>query len=139
MSSYPEIIAGLHERFATVEGIVAFGVGEPRAVQDTPYLYTLFDRVEITDEPGRAVGFRYFSLHRLLLATQDTEQAEAALLPFVDALPASVEADPRLAGRIFSGMARLSSAEAVWVRIAGVVFRALDYTSEVLDKRPRNA
>jgi hypothetical protein len=134
--SYADIVAGLHERFATVAGIVGIGIGEPDSVADTPYLYTLLDEVVHEPPQGTVAVARYRSLHRLLFATQDTEQAESALLPLVDAVVDAVDADATLDGVLTLGYARITDARGVWVTINGTLYRAVDFISEAIDKRP---
>jgi hypothetical protein len=131
--SYETVVEGLHERFATVEGIVGIQLGEPASIQATPYLYTLLDEVERT-QAGQMTMMRYRSLHRLCFDTQDMEAAEAQLAGYVNAVPASVDADPQLTGRITGGLARISQGRATWVKLNGTLFRCLDYTSDVLEK-----
>jgi len=131
--SYADIVAGLHERFTTVDGIASILDYEPSSIQTTPTLYTLLDNVDITQR-GQVKSTTYRLLHRLVFRWQDREQCEVEMMPFVDSLPAAVEADPHLGGRISSGLARIEHIDAVWVRIANVTYRALDARSIVVVK-----
>lgn len=135
--SYTTVIEGLHAIFATIDGIVGVGLGEPKAIAATPYLYTLLDEVERT--PGQLTAMRYRSLHRLCFATQDNEAAETALVEYVNALPAAVDADAQLGGRLSAGIAALSRGQATWVKLNGTLYRCLDYVSDVVEKFPRGA
>ncbi len=137
--SYTSVIEGLHERFATVIGLKVLLVGEPTSVQDSPLLYSLVERVEReaqATKPGHTLmRVTYRTLHRLCLKWQDNPTAEAELLALADAIPAAIEADPKLGGRI-TGDAHLSGAEAGWVTIGGTTYRVLDFYSEVLELAP---
>lgn len=126
--SWATLLAGLDERFATVAGIAAILDYEPTSVQATPLFYSLFEGYELTGEAGTK-SRRYRGVHYLLVDWQEAEQAELELIPFVDAIPAAVEADPQLGGRIPNGFAEISSGEGVWVEIAGIKYRGIEFHS----------
>lgn len=131
--SYAGVIEGLHERFATVPGIAAILDYEPSSVQVSPLLYSVLDRVEL-GRMGQVRTYRYYILHRLLIRWQDGSAAERELIPFVNAIPAAVSADPHLGGRLGNGIAEIESIDALWTKIAGVEYRTLDFMSNVLEK-----
>lgn len=133
MGSYTTIVAGLHERFATITGIAVILDYEPKTIHATPTLYTLLDSFN-PEQRGQIKLRRYRILHRLVFKWLDNEQAEQELMPFVDSVPASVRADPHLGGRITSGVAVIEEGFAVFVVIGGTMYRALDFYSSVLDK-----
>ncbi|HEU4328065.1 MAG TPA: hypothetical protein VFS21_33320 [Roseiflexaceae bacterium] len=131
--TYEDVRDGLHELFLTVPGIVACLNYEPLAIDQPPIIYSLLDSFE-RSQNGGVTAMRYRILHRLCLAWQDNEQAEAQLTTFVNAIPAVVDRNPQLAGRIPSGLARIAEAQAVWVKIGSTTYRALDCYSDVLTK-----
>jgi hypothetical protein len=133
MTIYQDVLDGLHAAFAAVPGIVNVLDYVPAAIHDTPTLYTMLDSVEVS-KTGQIKTRRYRILHRLILLWQDNEQAELAVAPFVDSIPAALDADPQLGGKIASGWAEIASIDAVWVTIQNVEYRALDFYSEVLVK-----
>ncbi|GAB4203609.1 MAG: hypothetical protein OHK0022_27940 [Roseiflexaceae bacterium] len=133
LPSYRVVRDGLHERLLTVPGIVACFGYEPAAIDQPPIIYSLLDKFERSTSAG-IVTMRYRILHRLCLAWQDNEQAEEQLADFVNAIPAAIDADPQLGGRIPSGLARIADAQAVWVRIGDATYRALDCYSDVVAK-----
>lgn len=133
MSTYANIISGLHTVLAGVTGIDVVLNYAPTAVHDTPLIYTILDSAEISR--GAQVTTRKFRImHRLVVPWQDNEQAEIQIMPFVDSIPAAIDADPTLGGVITSGMAQIVDIEAAWINIAGVEYRALDFYSLVTDK-----
>lgn len=131
--AYLDIVTGLHTRFAAAGGITKLLAYEPTAIHEPPVLYSLLDRVTY-EHAGQVKATRYRILHRLCFRWQDYEQAELELMPFVDAIPASVRADPRLGGALGRGLATISEAQGVFVKIGGATYRALDFYSDVLDK-----
>lgn len=131
------IMAGLVERFQTVSGLIVLDY-EPTTIEP-PTLYTLLDGFERSQQ-GQLTVMRYRFMSRLCIRWQDNEYAERELLPFVNAIPAAVDADPQLGGRISSGLARVVSAagdaQRPLVRIGNVDYRAVDFFSDVLHKFP---
>ncbi|MFZ1484022.1 MAG: hypothetical protein WAS36_03340 [Candidatus Saccharimonadales bacterium] len=131
--SYSAILAGLNERFATVPTIARVLDYEPTSIQAFPTLYSLLDRVEYLPA-GQVRATRYRVLHRLCLRWQDNERAEEQLVPYVDSLAAAIRADPRLGGRITSGLATVVEAQGTFVVIGGALLRCLDLYTETLVK-----
>lgn len=131
--SYSTVLTGLHVRFATVAGIANLLMYEPTAIHDLPTLYSLFQDVSIT-RSGQIRAVHYRTLHRLLLRWQDFEQAELEVIPFVDSIPLSVEADPHLGGVIVSGFAEINECKAGWTEIGSTTYRSLDFYSDVIVK-----
>ena len=133
MSTYAAIVDGLHTALAGVSGINVVLDYAPTSVHETPLMYSLLDHIEISR--GAQVTTRRFRiLHRLLVPWQDNEQAEIQIEPFVDSVVDAIDADPTLGGVITSGLAQIEEVEALWVTIAGVEYRALDFYSLVIDK-----
>ncbi len=133
--TYGAIVEGLHERFETVAGIRRIYDYEPATLQATPALYTVLERVE-RQQGGPLMVSRYRILHRLCLRWQDNEHAEEELIPYVNAIPDALDADPQLGGRITSGIARIAEAEAGFATINGTLYRVLDFYSDVVHKAP---
>lgn len=131
--SYATVLEGLHERFATVPGIVAILNYAPTAFHDTPLLYSLLDKVTIS-RSGQVRARKYRILHRLVVRWQDNEQAEQQIIPLVDSIPDAVDADQHLGGRLASGFAEITEIEGVWVTVGGTEYRALDFYSTVIEK-----
>jgi hypothetical protein len=123
----------MHERLATVTGIKVCLDYEPTEIQQPPIIYSLLDAFE-RSQAGQVTVMRYRILHRLVIAWVHNERAEQQLASFVNAIPAAIDADPQLGGRIASGLARIADGQAVWVKIGGTTFRCLDCYSDVLTK-----
>lgn len=131
--SYETALAGLHECFRRVPRIQAILDYEPTSIQAWPTLYSLFDGAEFARR-GQVKSTTYRTLHRLVFLWQDNERAEEEMIPYIDLIPAVVAADPHLSGALASGLATIDSVNAVWVTIAGVQCRALDFYSTVVEK-----
>ena len=133
MSDYADIIDGLHDVFAAVSGLDVVLDYAPTAVHETPLMYSILDSVEVS-KGGQVTTRRFRILHRLLVPWQDNEQAEVQIMPFVDSVVDAIDADPTLGGVLVKGLAQITDIEALWVTIAGVEYRALDFYSLVIDK-----
>ena len=96
-------------------------------------MYSILDSVEVS-KGGQVTTRRFRILHRLLVPWQDNEQAEVQIMPFVDSVVDAIDADPTLGGVLVKGLAQITDIEALWVTIAGVEYRALDFYSLVVDK-----
>lgn len=134
--SYATVLAGLHAAFGTVDGITVTLAYEPRAIQVTPTLYSLLDSFEVINDNvfGATPDYRYRVLHRLVFAWQDNEQAEAALIPFVNAIPEAVFGYEALRTTITNGgYSYIVAGDAGWVDIGNVTYRSLDFYSETLE------
>lgn len=133
--SYAAVIEGLKVRFATIPSIKLILDYEPTSIHDAPLLYMLFDNAPRT-QTGQVTVMPYRVLCRLAIRWVDNELAERELIPFVNSLPAAIDADATLGGKIASGMARVTNVQGVFVTIGGVLYRALDVTVEATDKGP---
>ena len=131
--SYNEIVDGLHCRFETVSGLKSILKFEPASINATPMIYSLFVNVRNEDRGQRKVRI-YRTMHRLVVARQDYAKAELLALPYIDSIPDSVKADPRLDGAITGGLASVVDARGGYATIDGVVFRIIDFFSEVTAK-----
>jgi hypothetical protein len=131
--SYATVLGGLHTVFESVGGIAAVLDYEPTTVQVSPLMYSLLDSVEVT-RAGQVMAYRYHIMHRLMVPLQNNPQAEQILIPYVNSIPAAIDADPHLGTVLTNGIATIESIDAVFVTFAGVVFRALNFYSNVLEK-----
>lgn len=137
------VYLGLEERFKTVADLRNIILGEPTAAHDLPCLYTAFegfDRVLGGLPPAdNLTGMTYRFVHRLLIRWQDRSEAEEELLHFINSIPAAVDAEPTLGGRITRGNARISEGLAGFQMVGDTKYRAIDFFSTVLEKAPRSA
>lgn len=142
--SYQDVVEGLHERFLTIPDFPAYnGAGdlinllkyEPGVIHHTPTIYTLLDGFE-RNASGQLTAMHYRILHRLVIQWQDNEQAELELMPFVHSVPAAVDVDQTLGGRITMGLARITSAQSGFIIISQTKYRCLDFFSTVPTKAP---
>lgn len=131
--SYETVLAGLHERFATVEGIVNILDYVPSSIQATPTLYSVFDHLDVS-KSGQVITYRWRIQHRLLVRWQDNEQAEAEIVAYIDDLIEAVDADPHLGGALTAGYAQITEVDGGWVTVGGGEYRVLDFISTVVEK-----
>jgi hypothetical protein len=130
--SYSDVLEGLHERFAlVVETDLNLIIGEPTAIHQVPALYSVLESFDRSYD-GELVRVRYRTLHRLCIRWQDNLAAEEELAELVNAIPAMVEADPRLGKRLKArGDSKIVAGDAGWTTIGGTEYRSLDFHSEV--------
>lgn len=131
--AYSDVLNGLHGRFATVSGLKNILGYEPASVNATPMIYSLFVGV-VNGDKGQVKSRTYRTMHRLVVARQDYAQAETLVLPYVDSIVDAVKADPRLGGAVTSGLASITEARGGYSTINGVVYRIVDFFSEVTAK-----
>lgn len=137
VSGCSAILAGLHERFLTVDGIDACLAYEPTALAPSQVvIYSLLERFEIEHNDNLTLStVTYEFRHRLCLPWHDPEQADVQLRQYADLLPAAVEEDVRLDGRLKRGMAVVATGEAGWAVIGQAEYRILDLVSRVIETR----
>lgn len=140
--SYEKVIDGLEACFQAVEGIKIVLRYEPTTVQDAPLMYMLFDEAPRT-QTGQVTVMPYRILCRLCFRWQDNEKAELELIPFVNRVPAAIDAAPNLpiptdppTSAIASGMARVIAIVGGFTTIGDVLYRSIDFTVEAVDKGP---
>lgn len=75
---------------------------------------------------------RYSILSRLYLLWQENDTAEEALKPYVNSLPAAVDADQSLGGR--ASLARVEAGRRGFITVAGTLYLVLELTADVLEK-----
>jgi hypothetical protein len=127
---------GLEERFRTVTGLRSVVLGEPTGDLDLPGLYTAYIGFDRTLGRDQMTVMEHRFMHRLIIRWQDNAQAEMQLLTLLNAIPASVELDIQLGGRLLQGIARITDGDAGFVTIGGVKYRCVDYTTLVTEKAP---
>lgn len=130
--SYASIVAGIQTRLNTVTSLVSNLAYAPAAVNDTPMTYILLDGAELTEQ-SQALTVMYDVTVRLIVRWQDNEQAEAQAMPYVDSIVDAIRGDPTLGAK--ANYARVTKIEGAWVTIAGVEYRAIDFTVRVKEVR----
>jgi hypothetical protein len=135
--SYRGVLDGLKAVWGTVPELAGHPIldYEPTSIQDSPTLYMLLDRAP-RQQHGQVTAQHYVVLCRLVLRWLDNERAEQLLVPFVNALPAAIDADKQLGGALQNGVAVVEDMRAVFVTIGGTLYRALDVYVDVLEKAP---
>jgi hypothetical protein len=130
---------GLEERFRTVQGLRTVLLGNPTGDLDLPGLYTAyqqFTRPLRNARPARNVtGMTHLFASRLVIRWVDFQQAEMQLLTLIDAIPDSIDLDPRLGGRLNSGLAYCADGISGFAEIGNVLYRVVDFSLQVLEKR----
>lgn len=122
---------GLEARYQTVTALKAVLLGEPTAIHQPPALYTALSRIDRTTA-GQVTSMRYTFTSRLVVDWQSPADAELELLGLVNAIPAAIDADPTLGGRV--NLARITEGPAGFIAIGGTNYRIIDYTIDVLEK-----
>lgn len=134
---------GLEERFRTVSGLQNIILGESTALHELPCLYTVLESFERTmaslPPADNLTAMHYHFTHRLVIRWQDYQQAEMQLLSFINAIPAAVDADATLGGRITRGNVRITDGVAGFVDIGGVKYRIVDFATDALEKDTRSS
>ena len=104
---------GLEQVFRTIDGLRGVMLAEPTGDMDLPCLYTAyqsFDRPLRNSPPARNVtGMHHIFACRLVIRFVDNAQCEMQLLTLLDAIPDAIDLDPKLGGRVNSGMAYCGS------------------------------
>lgn len=134
--SYEAANDGLTAALQTVAGLKEVLDYEPSSIQRVPMVYHLLDSFQRT-QAGQVTVMRYRKLVRLCVLWQDNEKAEWELIPFVNSIPAAIDADPQLGGAITRGVAQVAQdapAIAGFVRIGGTMYRSLDVFVDIVDK-----
>lgn len=133
------VYQGLEERFRTVEGLRTILLGNPTGDLDLPGLYTAyqqFSRPIRNAPPARNVtGMTHLFISRLVIQWVDFQAAEMQLLTLLDAIPDSIDRDPKLGGRLNSGMAACSDGISGFAEIGKATYRVVDFSIQVIEKR----
>ena len=130
---------GIEERMRTVEGLRTILLGEPSSVHEMPALYGAYEAFEHPLKnvpPSRSTlsGMTHTYTLRLVIQWVDNAQAEMQLITLLDAIPLAIDADPKIGGRLASGMAFCPRGQAGFAKIGDVFHRIVDYTITVLEK-----
>jgi hypothetical protein len=135
--SYDSVLAGLHERFATVPGLVTRLDYVPTAIHDLPMLYTWYAGGAVR-EAGQVWTWEWRVGVRLVVRWQDNKEAERELASYVQAIPKAVRQDPQLGGRIPSGQVvpQDFDNDGGWVTVANTTYRTVDWEIVVIEKEP---
>ena len=131
--SYSTVLTALHTAFATVSGIQVILKYEPRAVQETPLMYSMLDSVDVLNEELYVTtpDYKYRVMHRLLFKWQENEQSELELIPYVNSIPEAVFASTTLNGGALKSY--VTNIDAGWVDVANVQYRSLDFFTETTE------
>lgn len=129
---------GLEERFKTVAGLGSVELGEPTGDMALPCLYTVygsFERPLRNSPPAQnKTGMKHILGTRLVIQWVDFQAAERQLFTLVDLIPASIELDPHLGGRLNAGAAYCAAGVSGHAVIGGVTYRVVDYEISILEK-----
>jgi len=130
---------GLEAAFRTIAGLRGITLGEPTGDLELPAIYGAyqeFTRPLRNSPPARNMtGMHHVFACRLVIRWVENANAEMQLLTLLDAIPDSIDRDPKLGARIDSGMAYCASGVSGFATIGGVLYRVVDYSVDVIDKR----
>lgn len=136
MNSYRDMLEGLTAAFRTLPALTTVLVGPPTTVQTGLLLWTEFGDFS-REDAGQLVKQTYHLRHTVVGVIQDYAQAEALLSPLIEQIPALIDADPQLGGRLTTGYARILNARGDYWEISGQVCRGVEFVSECFVKGPR--
>lgn len=133
------VYEGLREAFSGIAGIKSVILGEPTAIHECPAIYTAyasFTRPLRNTPPARNLeGTEHVFTSRLIIQWTEPATAEAQLLDLATAIPDALDADPHLNGRLTKGMASCQAGTTGFLTISNALYRIVDYTITVLEKR----
>lgn len=124
---------GLQIQLSAVDGLVNVIAGEPSVVHDMPSVYGVLFRFDRTQH-GQVTAMHYTFTLRLVIRWQDQIEAEAQLISFINSIPAAIDEDATLGGRITMGLAKITAGDTGYQTIGQTVFRICDFTADVLEK-----
>lgn len=135
--SYTNVVAGIMERLATLSATLKVSLDyEPTGIHETPAAYVLYGGTRGRTTAGQVTVMPYEVRIRLLNKWQSNKECEAQLMPFVNSIPAAIDADAQLGGRITSGLAAVTDVEEGYIILGGVEYRRIDFLVHVVDKGP---
>lgn len=129
------VYEGLEERLLTIDGLNAVILGEPTGIHDPPAVYVALQSMG-REHANQLTAAVYTFLLRLVVRWQENAEAERELLTLANQIPAAIDADRRLAGRLMQGVAMTGDAVAGFLVIGGTTYRILDYTVTATEKGP---
>lgn len=129
---------GIEVRYRTIPGIASVELGEPTGDMALPCLYTVYGSFErpLRNSPPahNQTGMKHILGTRLVIQWVDFQSAERQLFALVDLIPASIEADPHLGGRLNAGAAYCAAGISGHAVIGEIKYRVVDYAITVLEK-----
>lgn len=130
---YADVIEGLVERLETVPGNMPVLPYEPPVLQKVPAIYLKLD--SFTREiRGQVTANRYRIQIRAVLLWQDARISESELLPLVNLIPAAIDNDPQLGGRLEQGVVVVTDGRESLRGIGGTVYKVLDVFVDAVEK-----
>lgn len=133
---YTDVVAGLLGALRTLPTLKKVQNGAPSSAQNMPLAYIEFDTLE-RSTAGQLTSNKYRVLVTVVVPFQDNILAEDQIAPFVNSVPAAIDADATLDGRVH--LARVPTAQSGrtvgYLEIAGVLCRAVSFTVDVLEKQ----
>lgn len=134
--SYVTVVAGVMERLQTIATLKVSLDYEPTSIQETPAAYVLYGGTRGRNTAGQVTVMPYEVRIRLLNKWQSNKECEAQMMPFVNSIPAAIDEDAQLGGRITSGIAAVTDVEQGYIILGGVEYRRYDFLVHVVDKGP---
>jgi hypothetical protein len=133
--SYALAEAALRATLKTTPGVRTVVQGEPSSVQAWPLVYTVFDGMTRTQQ-GQLTINSYRVMARLCVPIQENVQAEAVLAPFVNSIPATIDANATLGGavNIASVTEAVSGEGGGYHTVASSPYRTITYTVVLVEK-----
>lgn len=131
--TYALAIAAIKTTVGTVPGIKRVVNGFPLAAQNLPLCY-LEASSGARNNVGQLVSNHYQVLAVVCVIWQDSMFAEDQIAPFINTLPAAIDANPTLGGAV--SLVQVISWRTDVRAIADVQVRAVEFTIDVLDKKP---
>lgn len=137
--SYTACIAALKTTLATVSGVTKVVNGYPTSMQAWPLVYLHADRGERGMAHGQVTSNAYSVTATLCLPFQDNAIAEESIAPFINSIPAAIDASQALDGAC--NVAYVASWLADVRDMGGtgdtaVRCRVIDFTVFIRDKGP---
>jgi hypothetical protein len=137
--SYEAIREAIDTVLLTIPGLTVIDY-EPQSVE-SPTMYSLLSSVRRDySEAGHIVRITYRTRHRLLVLWRDNEAAENSITPFVDSIPAALDADPKIGAKAQDGaIVEIYGDTPGWITLGGVEYRCIDFISEITELAPIGA
>lgn len=127
---YDDAVTGVVERLQSVSALKAVLKYVPATIQAAPLAWVIYDsHKRRSSGPTTIVNYRLRVT--VALSWQDTEQSEGELIPLINEVPAAIDQDPQLGGRVTEGVATQPDATGGWYTIGGVTYRTIDFYVEV--------
>jgi hypothetical protein len=131
--TYAGAIAGIKTAIAGVTGIKKVINGLPTSPQNLPLCYLEASSGE-RSQAGQLTANKYRVIATVCVPWQDNTLAEDQIAPFINTVPAAIDANPALSGAV--NLAKVTEWRTDVRAIAETQCRVIDFTIEVLDKAP---